>query len=89
MLFEMLNDFFDELFFIEYFKDTSNRNLKIIESCEDLVANIFFIVEVWSYLRLKSMLSSSSKVSEGKKRFLILRDRVKSEVQFHLYESIV
>ena len=89
MLLEMLNDPFDELFFVEYFKDASNCNLKIIESCEDFIVDIFFIVEVKSYLRFKSMLSFFSKVSECEERLLILRDRVKSEVQFHLYESIV
>ena len=35
------------------------------------------------------MLSSFSKISECEKRLLILWDYIKSEVQFHLYESIV
>ena len=89
MLLEMLNDSFDKLFFIEYFKNASNCNFKIIESCEDFVVDVFFIVEVWSYLRFKSMLSFFFKINECEKRFLIFRNRVKSEVQFHLYESIV
>ena len=46
MLFEMLNDFFDELFLIEYFKNTLNRRLKIIESRENFIINIFFIIEI-------------------------------------------
>ena len=46
MLFEMLNDSFDKLFFVENFKNASNRNLKVIESCENFIANIFFVIEV-------------------------------------------
>ena len=46
MLLEMLNDSFDKLFFVEYFKDASYRNLKVIESCEDFIVDIFFVIEV-------------------------------------------
>ena len=46
MLLEVLNDSFDKLFLIEYFKNASNRNFKIIESCEDFIFDIFFIIEV-------------------------------------------
>ena len=35
------------------------------------------------------MLRPFAKISGREERFLILWDRVKSEVQFHLYESIV
>ena len=46
MLFEMLNDSFNKLFLIEYFKNASNCNFKIIELCEDFIVDIFFIIEV-------------------------------------------
>ena len=35
------------------------------------------------------MLSLFAKISEREERFLILWDRIKSEVQFHLYELVV
>ena len=35
------------------------------------------------------MLSFFFKINECEKCFLILRNRIKSEIQFHLYESIV
>ena len=35
------------------------------------------------------MLSFFFKISECEERLLILRNRIKSEIQFHLYESIV
>ena len=89
MLLEMLNDSFDKLFFIEYSKDASNRNFKVIKLCEDFIVDIFFVVEVWSYFRFKLVLSSLFKISKCEEYLLILRDRIKSEVQFHLYESIV
>ena len=46
MLLKMLNDFFDELLFVEYFKNASNRNFKIIELYEDFIVDIFFVIEV-------------------------------------------
>ena len=46
MLLEMLNDSLDKLFFIEYFKDASYRNLKVIKSREDFIVDIFFVVKI-------------------------------------------
>ena len=46
MLFEVLNNSFDKLFFVEYFKNALNRNFKVIKSCEDFIINIFFVVEI-------------------------------------------
>ena len=46
MLLEMLNNFFDELFFVKNLKNASNRNFKIIESREDFLIDIFFVVEI-------------------------------------------
>ena len=89
MLLEMLNDFFNKLFFVEYFKNASNRNLKIIESRENFIVDIFFVVKIWLYFRLKSMLNSFFKINECEKHFLILRNRIENKVQFHLYELIV
>ena len=74
MLLEILNNSFNELFFIKYFKDSSNRNFEIIELNKDFIVNIFFVVEIKSYFRLKLMLSSSFKISENEKRLLILQD---------------
>ena len=89
MLFEMLNDSLDKLFLVENFKNASNRNFKVVKSRENFIVDIFFVVEVKSYFRFKSMLNFFFKISECKERLLILRDRVKNKVQFHLYESIV
>ena len=46
MLLEMLNNSFNELFFVENFKDASNRNFKVIESRENSIIDIFFVVEI-------------------------------------------
>ena len=46
MLLEMLNNSLDKLFLVENFKNASNRNLEVIESCEDFIVDIFFIIEV-------------------------------------------
>ena len=89
MLFKMLNNFFDKLFFIENFKNALNRNLKIIESCENFIVDIFFVVEIWSYFRFKSMLNFFFEINKCEERFLILRNQIKSKVQFHLYKLIV
>ena len=35
------------------------------------------------------MLNFFAKINEREERFLILRNQVKSEIQFHLYELIV
>ena len=72
ILLKILNDFFNRLFFVEYFKDASNRNFKIVKSNENFIVDVFLIVEIWSYLRLKSMLCFSSKINKDKKCFLIL-----------------